>query len=405
MTSMESSRPTAVTVRLKPGRERPVVRGHPWIFSGAVESINGDAMMGAPVEVIGHDGTWLARGLLNPGAMLRVRLYTRDVGQPLDAAFFNDRMDAALTMREKLFRSAGDRTNAWRLVFSESDGLSGLIVDRYAEVLSVQVGAAALGPCLGPILDHLAERTGCPVNLRVEPEDVKREGADLERLAAIRPPGEGRVLIRENGLTFAVNVASGQKTGFFLDQRENRARVAAYARGRRLLSAYCYTGAFEVYAAAAGAAAINGVDRSEPALELAREHHRLNGTTAPTEYLRADVPEALRRYRDAGAQFDLIVLDPPRFVAGHAQLEKGLRAYKDINLLALKLLTPGGILATFSCSGLVSPEVFRTMLGWAEMDSGRRVRILERLTQPADHPGLTCFPESEYLKGLICYAE
>lgn len=405
VTSMDSSRPDAVTIRLKPGRERPVLRGHPWIFSGAVESVSGDAVTGAPVEVVGHDGTWLARGLLNPGAMLRVRLYTREAGQALEAPFFNNRVDAALVMRENLFRSAGDRTNAWRLIFSESDGLSGLIVDRYADVLSVQVGAAALAPYLGLILDHLAERTGCLVHLRVETDDVKREGVDLGRLTSLRSDEGGRVLIRENGLTFTVDIASGQKTGFFLDQRENRARVAAYARGRRLLSAYCYTGAFEVYAAAAGAAAITGVDRSEPALELAREHHRMNGTTAPTEYLRADVPEALRRYRDAGAQFDLIVLDPPRFVAGHAQLEKGLRAYKDINLLALKLLTPGGILATFSCSGLVLPDMFRTMLGWAEADSGRRVRILDRLTQPADHPGLTCFPESEYLKGLICYVE
>ncbi len=397
--------PEPVTVRLKPGREKPVRRGHPWIFSGAVDSIQGRAAPGSVAEVHAHDGAWLARGLLNPGAMLQVRIYTRDASQAIDADFFRARLDAALAMRERLFGAADDRTNAWRMVFSESDGLSGLIVDRYAEVLSVQVGAAALAPHLPPLLEYLAGRTGLALHVRIEPDAVAREHLDLGGLVSPRPPAAERVVIRENGLAFAVDVAGGQKTGFFLDQRENRLRVAAYARGRRVLSAYCYTGAFEVYAAAAGASAIVGLDRSAPALELAREQHRLNGTTVPVEYREADVPEALRRYRDAGERFDLIILDPPRFVASQAQLEKGLRAYKDINLLALKLLSPGGVLATFSCSGLVSMEAFRTMLGWAEADSGRRVRINERLSQPADHPGLTHFAESEYLKGFICYAE
>ncbi|HOW97153.1 MAG TPA: class I SAM-dependent rRNA methyltransferase [Kiritimatiellia bacterium] len=394
-----------VMVRLKPGREKPVRRGHPWVFSGAVDSIEGAGAPGSVADVVAHDGTWLARGLLNPGAALQLRIYTRDTAQALDASFFQARLDAALAMRERLFQFAGGRTNAWRLVFSEADGLSGLIVDRYADVLSVQVGAAALVPHLQAIVDHLAARTGLAMHLRIEPDAATREAVDVSGVATPGPSAPGRVIIRENGLSFAVDVAGGQKTGFFLDQRENRLRVAAYARGRRVLSAYCYTGAFEVYAAAAGAVSIVGLDRSEPALELAREQHRLNATTIPVEYRAADVPEALRRYRDAGERFDLIILDPPRFVASQAQLEKGLRAYKDINLLALKLLTPGGILATFSCSGLVSAEAFRTMLGWAETDAGRRLRIGERLTQPADHPGLTSFVEGDYLKGLIGYVE
>ena len=390
-------------VRLKPGREKPVRRGHPWIFSGAVSAVEGAAVPGGAADVFSHDGTWLARGLLNPGATLQVRIYTQDASQNLDAHFFRSRLDEALAMRERLVQIAGDRTNAWRLVFSESDGLSGLIVDRYAGVLSVQVGTAALVPHLQGILDHLAARTGLPMHLRIEPDAASREVVDLSGVRIPGPAAPGRVVIRENGLSFAVDVAGGQKTGFFLDQRENRLRVAAYARGRRVLSAYCYTGAFEVYAASAGAASIIGLDRSEPALELAREQHRLNGTAIPVEYRAVDVPEALRRYRDAGERFDLIILDPPRFVASQAQLEKGLRAYKDINLLALKLLAPGGVLATFSCSGLVSAEDFRMMLGWAESDAGRRVRLCERLAQPADHPGLTSFVESDYLKGLIGY--
>lgn len=393
-----------VVVRLKPGRERPVLRGHPWIFSGSIESLEGEPVLGATAEVVAHDGTWLARGLLHPKAALRVRVYTRDSAQSLDPEFFIARADAALDMRERLFRDiTAERTNAWRLIFSESDGLSGLIVDRYANVLAVRVGAAALVPHLGPILDHLVSRTGDFLHLSAEPDAVTREGLEIAALRSPRPLRESRVRIRENGLDFWVDVVEGQKTGFFLDQRDNRAKVAAYAVGRRVLSAYCYTGSFEVYAAAAGAAAVTGLDRSESALELARIHQQINGTRVPVRYLCADAPEGLRRFRDAGETFDLVILDPPRFVTSRSQLDRGLRAYKDINLLALKLLTPGGMLATFSCSGLVSWEAFRTMLGWAQADAGRQVRILERLAQPPDHPALTNFPESDYLKGFICF--
>ena len=396
-----------VTVRLKPGREKPVLRGHPWVFSGAIASVEGTPAVGSFAEVHAHDGTWLARGLYHPDAMLSVRLYTRDENEPIGVELFRRRLDAALRLREALFPPASrTETNAGRLVFSESDGLSGLTVDRYADVLVARIGAAALVPHIGPLLDYLAEQTGCPIHVQAEPDAVEREGLDETVVQRLRePPAQTTVTIREHGRLFEVDLAAGQKTGYFLDQRDNRARVARYALGRRVLSAYCYTGSFEVHAAAAGATAITGLDRSEAALAKARRNHELNGTTVPMEYVRADVPEALRRYRDAGATFDLIILDPPRFVTNQAQKEKGLRAYKDINLLALKLLTPGGILATFSCSGLVRMEDFRMMLGWAAADSGRMVRILERLGQPADHPVLSIFSEGDYLKGLICHAE
>ena len=400
----------AAVARLKHGREKHIVQGHPWVFSGAIAEWRGAPAVGAVTDVIAANGQWLARGLTHPAAALAVRLYTWQEAQALDEPFWAAALGRALARRRQLpgyDEGATAATNAWRLVFAESDGLSGLIVDRYAETLVVQVGSAALLRFLPGLLDELRRRTGATaVLVAAAGDDAAREGLDAVKLAALAvAPPAGPVRIREHGRQFDVDPGGGQKTGFFLDQRENRRRVAAYARGRRMLSAYCYTGAFEVQAAAAGAAEVLGLDRSEPALERARAHHRLNGLGAPAVYERADVPEALRRLRDAGRAFDLIVLDPPKFVANRAQLAKGLRAYKDINLLAMKLLAPGGILATFSCSGLVTPLDFRQMLGWAAVDAQRAVQILETLGQPPDHPVLAVFPESEYLKGAICRAD
>ena len=390
-------------VRLKRGRDRPVLRGHPWIFSGAVEEIRGEPTVGAVVDVLSDGGTWLARGLVHPEAALTVRIYTWKQDEAIDAGFFARRIDAAVAFREQLFGDSDPGTNAYRLVFSESDGISGIIVDRYADVLAVQLSAKVLQPYLEGILDHLAKRTGIDkVHVVADEDSVEREKLEPAGLPSSLSPGGQIVRIRESGFSFDVDLGSGQKTGFFLDQRLNRRRVAAYAKGRRVLSAYCYTGAFEIHAAAGGATKIVGIDRSESALVRAREHHQLNGTTVPAEYTRAEVPDALRRFRDAGETFDMIILDPPRFVANRAQLEKGLRAYKDINLLAMKLLSPGGILVSFSCSGQVSSEDFKTMIGWASVDAGRTALITETLTQPPDHPVLAVFPESEYLKGVVC---
>lgn len=388
-----------VTVRLKRGREKPVLHGHPWIFSGAIESVEGGAAAGDVAEVVSASGEWLARGLIQPGSALTVRLYTRDEAEALDAALFAGRIEQAVALRERLFAKVED-TDAYRLVFAEADGVSGFIADRYADVLSVQVATSALLPHLPAMLDALKRRTGVTrVRVKMETDATETVKPDL---SAFNTAGEVAVRIRERGFLYDVDFAAGQKTGFFLDQRENRRRVAAYAAGRRVLSAYCYTGSFEVHAAAAGAAEILGVDRSEAALEKARMHHELNRTAVPFEYRQADAGDALRKLRDAGKTFDLIILDPPRFVASRVQFEKGLRGYKDVNLLAMKLLSPGGVLATFSCSGLVSMEHFKMMIGWASVDAGRAVRIVEQLGQPADHPILASFRESEYLKGLIC---
>ncbi len=394
----------SIIARLKPKRDKQATNGHPWIFSGAIASWEGQPSIGAVVDVFSHDGRFIGRGLAHPKSDLAIRLYAWHRDARLDEAFWRRRIQAAVGLRSRLFTSA--ETNAYRVVFSESDGISGLIADRYADALAVRVGAAALAPFLPVLISSLIEATGVKdVMVSADQDAVARERLDAGGVAAHSTSSRKTVEILENGIRFAVDLADGQKTGFYLDQRENRMRVARYAAGRDVLSAYGYTGAFEVYAGRAGAKSVLGLDSSEPALARAREHVELNGITTPIEFRAANVPVALRRFRDEGRSFDLVILDPPRFVSNMAQKEKGMRAYKDINLLGLKLLTPGGFLATFSCSGLVSLEDLKMAVRWAAKDSRRTVRFIEILSQPPDHPTLTTFPEGEYLTGLIAAVE
>jgi 23S rRNA (cytosine1962-C5)-methyltransferase len=390
-------------VRLTAGREKSVVNGHPWIFSGSVEGWSREPVAGEPVDAHASDNAWLARGIANPGGSLAVRLYTWKREEAIDDKLFAERIDAAVALRERLV--AEPETDAYRLVYSESDGISGLIVDRYADVLAVQVGAAGIASRLPALLAHLTRRTGLKrVVAFAERDVVEREGLDAAAIAAHSTEKSATVRIRENGFQYDVQAGAGHKTGFYLDQRDNRVRVAKYAKGRRVLSCYCYTGAFELHAARAGAKSIVALDSSGPALEQSRKHHELNGSPIAVDYREADVGDGLRRLRDRSSQFDLVILDPPRFVQTPGQKEKGLRAYKDINLLGIKLLAPGGILATFSCSGLVALEDLKMAVRWAAKDSGRQVRVIETLSQPPDHPVLASFPEGEYLSGLVCYA-
>jgi len=392
-----------VTVRLKPGRERSVLNRHPWVFSGAIAEAGGTGDGLAVADVVSAGGDWLASGVLHPEADLALRLYSWRPGEVAGPDLLSARIREAVARRTEHIAARGPAdADAFRLVFSEADGVSGLVVDRYADVLSLRVHAAAVAAWMDDVLAALREATGlAAVVVAAEPDAAEREGVDPAALAA-RSTQAGPVRFRENGCMYEADLAGGQKTGFFLDQRDNRRRVAAWAAGRRMLSCYCYTGGFEVPAARAGAVEITGLDSSEAALEAARRHHGLNATAVPVDYRKADVPKALRRFRDEGRTFDLIVLDPPRFVFSTGQKERGMRAYKDINLLAMKLLSPGGVLATYSCSGLVSADDFATMLRWAAVDAGRDVRIVGRSGQPFDHPELATFPESGYLKGILC---
>lgn len=358
----------SVIVHLKSGRDKPVRQGHPWIFSGSVESWSRAASPGAVVDVVSSGGEWLARGLAEGGKNLSVRIYSRREGEALDADFFADKLRAAIAWREREVFSKEPDTDSFRICFSEADGLSGLIIDRYHDkfVISAEDILKPFVPSFG-----LNTQINAPIK------------------------------IKESGFTYDVDIHSGQKTGFYLDQRINRRRVAAYAAGRRALSGYCYTGGFEMHLAHRGAASITGIDSSATAIDQARRNQRLNPGGCAIDYVQDDVPGFLRKCRDSRQSYDLIVLDPPKFVQSQGQIEKGLRAYKDINLLAMKLLTPGGILATFSCSGWIKRDDFLKALAWSALDAKRDIQILEHLGQPPDHPIALAFPESDYLCGVI----
>lgn len=393
------------TVRLKKGREKSLLIRHPWVFSGAVESVSvdpgggGDA--GEVVDVVDAGGKWLARGYHNADSNIRVRVLEWREGVDIDDAWWSDRIGRALERRGAL---VGDgETNAYRLVNAEADFLPGLIVDRYAEYVVVRLLTAGVERVREVIVDCLAGLLG-PAAV------VERSDAGARRREKLPPstglltgsaPGEP-VEIVERGRRFLVDFDAGQKTGFYLDRRDCRGLVADRARDEDVLDAFCYTGAFSVYAGLGGARSLALVDSSRTALELAGRNLELNGLSAGAELLQGDVFEVLRAWRDLGRSFGFVVLDPPEFARTRAQADRGMRAYKDVNLLAMKLLRPGGILVTLSSSGGLDAQQFTRTVSWAALDAGRDLQFMGRLGQPEDHPVLGSAPETEYLKGLIC---
>jgi len=387
------------SVILKKGRDKSLKRRHPWIFSGAVEKAGAKA--GETVDILDATKKFLARAAYSPKSQIRARVWTFDPKEEVDAAFFRSRIASALALREAL--PAAKHTNALRLVNGESDGLPGLVVDRYADVLVAQFLAAGVERWRDPILDSLMELSGCAaIYERSDAEVRKLEGLEARVGFARGNRNAARCPIIEHGLNFRVDVEQGQKTGFFLDQRENRQRVRSLASGRAVLDGFCYTGGFSIAALAGGAKRVTAVESSAPALEVARENLAANPIDASKiELVQADVFAKLRTLRDQNAKFDLIVLDPPKFAPTAAQAQKAARAYKDINLWALKLLAPGGLLATFSCSGGVSAELFQSIVAGATLDAGAEAKIIERFGAAADHPVALEFPEGEYLKGLL----
>ena len=393
---------TVADVCLKPGRDKPVRNRHPWVFSGAVERITGDAADGDAVVVRDARGAFLGRGYLNRASQIVVRLLSWDPGQAIDDALWEQRIGAAIARRASLQQDA--RTTAYRLVYAEADRLPGLIVDRYGNFLVVQcltLGIERRRETIVEILGRILAPAGIYERSDVDVREQEGLPPAAGVLAGDAPPPE--IEIQEHGHRFLVDVAGGQKTGFYLDQRENRHALARYAKGREMLDAFSFSGAFGVYAAAAAAGPITQLDSSAEALQVARRHMALNGLDrAADTYERGDVFEALRTYRDQGRSFDLIVLDPPKFAPTRSYVQRAARAYKDINLLALKLLRPGGMLFTFSCSGGVEPDLFQKIVFGASVDAEREVQIVEWLSQAADHPVLLSFPESAYLKGLAC---
>jgi len=396
---------TPPRVVLQPRRARPFYGRHPWVYAGAVAAVEGDPADGAEVDVYSQAGNFVARGLYNSQSKIRVRLYTWSPDQPLDAAFFRDRLDAAMCLRRAILGLDGPG-RACRLVFSEADGLSGMIVDRYDRWLVVQftaLGLAQRRDMLAQLLVELAAPAG--IYLRTERGVGRLEGLELQDGPLW---GEARVepvVIEEpgttEGLRFLVNLAEGQKTGFYLDQRDNRRAVARLAAGRRVLDAFCYTGGFGLHARRAGAREVIGVDASESALALARENVKLNQVDG-ISFVRADVFDHLNSLAAAAERFGVVVLDPPKFARARHAVEEALKGYRRLQAVALRLLEADGILVTCCCSGLITAEMLEDVLAQVATAAGREVQILERRGQALDHPvAVTCL-ESNYLKCLIC---
>jgi 23S rRNA (cytosine1962-C5)-methyltransferase len=388
------------TLKLKPGREKSLLRRHPWIFSGAVAGLEGSPRPGETVRVVDAGGKFLALGAYSPESQIRVRVWTWDPKAKIDESFFLARLDRALSLRQAILPAL--KTNALRLVHAESDGLPGLIVDRYDRGLVVQYLASGPEHWRDTLTGLLRQWNAVDwIFERSDAEVRQLEGLPV-RTGSLLGTAPERLVIEEHGLKFWVDLAGGHKTGYYLDQRANRARVGELAAGRELLDCFAYTGGFSVYALQAGARSVLAVEASAEALALGRENLALNGLPAESmDWQQGDVFQVLRQLRDQARSFDLIVLDPPKFAPTAAQVQRAARGYKDINLLAFKLLRPGGLLATFSCSGGIDADLFQKIVAGAALDAGVEARIVERLSQGPDHPVALNFPEGAYLKGLI----
>lgn len=396
---------TPTRILLKPGREKSLRLRHPWVFSGAIARVEGSVEPGQPVEVLSSRGEWLACGDYNPRSQIALRLLTFHPDEAVEAAFWRRRLLAALARRRETPGLA--EATARRLVYAESDGLPGLIVDQYGEWLVLQALTLGMEQRKGEIVALLQELLAPRSIYERSDVDVRaQEGLSqcVGPLAGEEPPDI--VEITEDGLRFCVDLRRGHKTGFYLDQRENRRAVARYCTEAVVLNAFAYTGGFAVHALRAGARRVTNLDSSAEALRVAADNLALNGLSAErAEQVEGDAFQVLRAWRDAGRTFGVVILDPPKFAFSRAQLNAATRGYKDINMLAMRLLRPGGVLCTFSCSGLVSEDLFQKVVFGACLDVGREVRILQRLSQGPDHPVALTFPEGAYLKGLICRVE
>lgn len=393
------------SITLKPGRDKPVRNRHPWVFSGAIAAVRGpEPLPGQLVDVLDNEEHWLARGYYNPRSQIRVRLLSWQAGLPIDRAFWTARIEEALALRRTL--ALGPETNAYRLINAESDGLPGLIVDKYDDHLVVQCLTAGIDSRkseLVHILGELLAPTG--VFERSDASVRKKEGLRKESGLRLGSPPPASLIIVENGLLMEADLYQGHKSGLYLDQRENRAVIGQprFADGRHVLNVFSYTGAFSLYMARGGASTITNIEQSTAFLASARTNMRLNRFERPDdEYLSGDAFQIMRRLRDEGKTYDLIILDPPKFASSQKDVRAASRGYKDLNLQALYLLRPEGILATFSCSGRIDLDLFQKILFAAAVDSGRNVQILRYLSQGSDHPVAVNFPESAYLKGFLC---
>jgi 23S rRNA (cytosine1962-C5)-methyltransferase len=390
-------------LRLKPGRDKSLKRKHPWIFSGAVQSVVGNPGLGETVKVVSAEGEDLGYGAYSPQSSIRVRMWSFDVLREIDNVFITNKMRVAINSR-KTQNLTNSSNNSCRLINAESDGLPGLIVDLYADLLVVQFLSTGPERWKDTIIDNLISLTGKEnIFERSDVEVRKLEGLPLQKGVLSGKTPISPIVILENGKRFLVDVVNGQKTGFYIDQRDNRKAVKKYAENRQVLNCFSYSGAFGVYVLEGGAQQVTSIDSSKEAIDLAKKNVSINGLPEnKSNWINGDVFKELRLLRDKGSSFDMVILDPPKFAPTIAQVRSASRGYKDINLLALKLLNPGGILATFSCSGGIDRLLFQKIIAGAALDADVDAKILEHLSQGSDHPIALNFPEGAYLKGLIC---
>jgi len=387
-------------VILKKGREKSARRYHPWIFSGGIESIPAEVEAGETVAVRSASGELLGHGAISPDSQIRIRMWNFS-DKPVDDDFFRSRIAAAIRKRERLLQNPDA---GFRLIHAESDRLPGLIVDSYAGHLVCQFLTAGAEKQRDRIVEILSQLPFCKSIYERSDADVRSwEGLSPRSMPLFGSPPTEPISIEESGLMFLVDIVHGHKTGFYLDQRENRHLLREFAANKEVLNCFAYTGGFGIYALAGGCSSLTSIDASNDALQLLRKNQEINRLDErPSEIIEGDVFQELRKFRDRGRSFDLIVLDPPKFAESKSGLEGACRGYKDINLLAFRLLRPNGILFTFSCSGLLSSELFQKVVADAAIDAKRDGQIIRRMTQSEDHPVLLTFPEGAYLKGLVC---
>lgn len=390
------------SLRLKKGKEKAVKQLHPWVFSGAIDQLKGQPRNGDIVMVTDSNDNFLAYGFFNGQSRVAVRLLEWNLETEINETWWRKKIRKAVKYREGLY---SDDTNTYRLIFSEADFLPGLIVDRYAGFLSVQILTTGMEQIKHILLDELQQLLE-PKGIfdRSDASARAHEGMEASSgdvLSGVQPPEF--VSVKENGICYDVNIAEGQKSGFYCDQRDNRKLVAEYAKGKKVLDCFSYSGGFSLNSFSMGAKEVISVDSSAPALETLKRNIEINGFNhIPHRLVQSDVNKQLRIFREQNEKFDLIILDPPKYAPSRSALTKASRAYKDLNRMAMLLLEEGGLLATFSCSGAVDISLFKQIIAWAALDAGKEVQFIHQFAQPEDHPVRSSFPEGEYLKGLLC---
>lgn len=390
-----------IEVILKKGKEKAALQRHPWIFSGAIDKVKGSPLNGEVVMVRAADKEFLAYGYYNAQSRVAVRLLEWDESITIDKAWYQQKLQNAIAARQPVLQD--QQTNTCRLVFSESDFLPGLIVDQYADFLSLQILSAGMETIKQDIIDILKEELK-PAGIFDKSDANARTHENLEIAQGLlwgeMPPEF--IEVKENGILYHINIAEGQKSGFYCDQRDNRRILAEYVKDKQVLDCFSYSGGFSLNSLSKGASHVTSVDSSALALETLQHNVVLNGYDQSQQTsIQSDVNKQLRQFKEDGKKFDVIVLDPPKYAPSRSALDRAARAYKDLNRHAIYLLESGGLLATFSCSGAVDIETFKQIIAWAALDAGREVQIIKQFNQPEDHPIRVSFTEGEYLKGLL----